>query len=241
MEQRELGRSGIAVTHVILGCGNFGGVGSSPAFFGQGIPRDDAFRIMDAAWELGITTFDTADAYGGGRSETWIGEWLATKDGSVRDAIMLQTKTFNPNARAPTTASARAASGARSTRSLSRLGVERVGALPRARVRPGRAAGGDAARVRRARARGQGRRRRRVELLGASSSRRRSSCLALEGLARYECVQNSFSLLDRADEETVLPRLPRARARLRGVRPARRRLAHRASTAAARRTRRARG
>ncbi len=31
---------------------------------------------MDAAWEAGITTFDTADAYGGGRSETWIGEWL---------------------------------------------------------------------------------------------------------------------------------------------------------------------
>ena len=34
---------------------------------------------MDEAWELGITTFDTADAYGGGRSETFIGEWLATK------------------------------------------------------------------------------------------------------------------------------------------------------------------
>ena len=28
---------------------------------------------MDVAWERGITTFDTADAYGGGRSETWIG------------------------------------------------------------------------------------------------------------------------------------------------------------------------
>ena len=31
---------------------------------------------MDAAWALGITSFDTADAYGGGRSETWIGRWL---------------------------------------------------------------------------------------------------------------------------------------------------------------------
>ena len=31
---------------------------------------------MDAAWELGITSFDTADAYGGGRSESYIGEWL---------------------------------------------------------------------------------------------------------------------------------------------------------------------
>ncbi len=69
METKELGRSGIAVSRVILGCGNFGGVGSSPAFFGQGIRKDEAFRIMDAAWELGITAFDTADAYGGGRSE----------------------------------------------------------------------------------------------------------------------------------------------------------------------------
>jgi aryl-alcohol dehydrogenase-like predicted oxidoreductase len=30
---------------------------------------------MDAAWALGIRGFDTADAYGGGRSETWIGRW----------------------------------------------------------------------------------------------------------------------------------------------------------------------
>ena len=31
---------------------------------------------MDAAWAAGITTFDTADAYGGGRSESYIGSWL---------------------------------------------------------------------------------------------------------------------------------------------------------------------
>ena len=70
MERRELGRSGISVTRIVLGCGNFGGVGSAPALFGQGISREEAPRIMDAAWDLGITTFDTADAYGGGRSES---------------------------------------------------------------------------------------------------------------------------------------------------------------------------
>ena len=88
METRELGRSGVSVTRIVLGCGNFGGVGSSPAFFGQGIPREEAPRIMDAAWELGITAFDTADAYGGGRSETWIGEWLAARGRETRDAIV---------------------------------------------------------------------------------------------------------------------------------------------------------
>jgi aryl-alcohol dehydrogenase-like predicted oxidoreductase len=62
---------------LILGCGNFGGIGSAPAFFGQGESEEEAHAIMDAAWSLGITDFDTADAYGGGRSETWIGRWRA--------------------------------------------------------------------------------------------------------------------------------------------------------------------
>ena len=62
---------------VILGCGNFGGIGSAPAFFGQGESEEEAYAIMDAAWSLGFTDFDTADAYGGGRSETWIGRWRA--------------------------------------------------------------------------------------------------------------------------------------------------------------------
>jgi len=62
---------------LILGCGNFGGIGSAPAFFGQGESEEEAFAIMDAAWSVGIRDFDTADAYGGGRSETWIGRWRA--------------------------------------------------------------------------------------------------------------------------------------------------------------------
>ena len=64
------------MSEVALGCGNFGGVGSAPAFFGQGIEHDEAFAIMDRAWEAGITWFDTGAAYGGGTSERWIGEWI---------------------------------------------------------------------------------------------------------------------------------------------------------------------
>ncbi len=45
MEERPLGGSGVSITRVILGCGNFGGIGSSPAFFGQGTSKDDAFRL----------------------------------------------------------------------------------------------------------------------------------------------------------------------------------------------------
>jgi aryl-alcohol dehydrogenase-like predicted oxidoreductase len=77
---------------IALGCGNFGGIGSAPEFFGQGLDRDQAFALMDAAWQLGITHFDTADAYGGGRSESAIGAWIASR--GVRPTIT--TKTYNP-------------------------------------------------------------------------------------------------------------------------------------------------
>jgi 1-deoxyxylulose-5-phosphate synthase len=90
--RRPLGRSGLTISRVALGCGNFGGVGSAPAFFGQGLTQDQAFGLMDAAWEFGLTHFDTADAYGGGRSETAIGRWIASR--GVRP--QLTTKTYNP-------------------------------------------------------------------------------------------------------------------------------------------------
>src|SRR5436305_14346348 len=77
MERRRLGGTDVEVSRIILGCGNFGGMGSAPEFFGQGESEEEAFRIMDAAWSLGITTFDTADAYGGGRSETMIGNLMS--------------------------------------------------------------------------------------------------------------------------------------------------------------------
>jgi aryl-alcohol dehydrogenase-like predicted oxidoreductase len=76
---------------VVLGCGNFGGIGSAPEFFGQGETREEAFAIMDAGWALGLRWFDTADAYGGGRSETWIGDWIRATGNSPR----ITSKTFN--------------------------------------------------------------------------------------------------------------------------------------------------
>lgn len=96
MEHRALGRSGVEVSRLILGCGNFGGIGSAPAFFGAGETEGEAHALLDAAWEAGITTFDTADAYGGGRSESFLGSWLRGKGPDVRDRIVLTTKTFNP-------------------------------------------------------------------------------------------------------------------------------------------------
>ncbi|MBA3375078.1 MAG: aldo/keto reductase [Actinobacteria bacterium] len=204
MESRKLGESGIAVSRVILGCGNFGGVGSAPAFFGQGTRKEEAFLIMDAAWELGITTFDTADAYGGGRSERFIGEWLATKDGALRDRLLIETKTYNPNEARADHGLARGRILRQIDVSLERLGLERVALylahefdreVPQEEtlrafdelVRAGK-----------------------VGAVGASNfpAPELSEALAIserEGLTRYEWAQDSLSLLDRDAAESILP------------------------------------
>jgi aryl-alcohol dehydrogenase-like predicted oxidoreductase len=204
METSELGRSGIGVSRVILGCGNFGGVGSSPAFFGQGIPREEAFSIMDTAWELGLTTFDTADAYGGGRSETWIGEWLAAKGSDVRDAITVETKTFNPMDVGHDHGLSRSRIQRQVETSLKRLGVDRIALYLAHGPDP------DTPQEETLQAFDELVRAGKVGAVGASNLTAEQLAEAveiseLEGLTRYEWIQNSFSLLDRADAETVFP------------------------------------
>ncbi len=105
-----------------LGCGNFGGVGSAPEFFGQGADEEQAFAIMDAAWELGIHHFDTADAYGGGRSEATIGRWIASR----AVAPLLTTKTYNPMASGGDHGVAPERMARQLHSSLERLGVEQI-------------------------------------------------------------------------------------------------------------------
>jgi aryl-alcohol dehydrogenase-like predicted oxidoreductase len=204
MEERRLGRSGISVTRVALGCGNFGGIGSAPELFGQGTQRDEAFRIMDAAWDLGLTTFDTADAYGGARSETWIGEWLRTKPADVRTRLTIVSKTFNPMAPGADRGLARPRILRQLETSLRRLGVERVAAymahdfdseVPQEEtlvafdelVRAGK-----------------------IGCTGASNFSAEQLAEAIEvaereGVTRYEVVQNEYHLLAQGDRETVFP------------------------------------
>ena len=121
-DRRPLGRSARTVSAIALGCGNFGGVGSAPEFFGHGLTEDQARAVMDAAWESGITHFDTADAYGGGRSELWIGRWMAAR--GIRP--QLTTKVYNP-VEAGADHGLRPERIARQLRaSLDRLGVDHV-------------------------------------------------------------------------------------------------------------------
>jgi aryl-alcohol dehydrogenase-like predicted oxidoreductase len=197
MERAYLGQTGVRVSRIILGCGNFGGVGSSPAFFGKrGEGREEAFAIMDAAWEAGITTFDTADAYGGGRSETWIGDWLRTKGPEVRDEIVLSTKTFNPMDEGEDHGLAPARVKRQLESSLSRLGVERVPLYLTHDWDP------DVSIAETAGALDELQREGKIGVYGASNVNAEQ---LRELPAGFGWVQNSYSLLDREAETEVLP------------------------------------
>jgi aryl-alcohol dehydrogenase-like predicted oxidoreductase len=203
MEERELGRSGIRVSRVILGCGNFGGIGSAPAFFGQGESEEEAFAIMDAAWELGITAFDTADAYGGGRSETTIGKWLRSKGPEVRERIVVTTKTFNPMHEGGDRGLSRSRILRQIATSLERLGLERVP------LYMGHDWDTETPVAETLEAFAELLRAGRVGAVGTSNvtGERLTEALDVsktEGLPGFEWVQNPYSLLDREAEDDVL-------------------------------------
>ena len=179
------------VSRLILGCGNFGGIGSAPAFFAQGESEEEAFAIMDAAWSLGITAFDTADAYGGGRSETWIGRWRAR----TRNEPTLTTKVFHSVEGDPDD---HGLSRERILRqidgSLARLGVERVDTYLLHEPDPETSIGETLD------AMGEAVRDGKVREVGASNV---DVAWLDEAGGRVHVVQNSYSLLDRESESVL--------------------------------------
>jgi aryl-alcohol dehydrogenase-like predicted oxidoreductase len=75
MEERILGRTGRAVSVVGLGTWQLG------ADWGE-VAENDAMAVLDAAVTAGVTLLDTADVYGDGRSEQFIGRYLAVNPGA---------------------------------------------------------------------------------------------------------------------------------------------------------------
>ena len=180
---------------MILGCGNFGGIGSAPAFFGQGETLEQALELMDAAWAAGITWFDTADAYGGGRSETYVGEWIHTRR---PEGLRLTTKTFNPMAEGEDHGLAPARVRRQIDTSLQRLGVERVDLYLAHAPDPDVSAAELAGVFEELVAAGK------IGAYGLSNVDGTELQEAL-GAGSLSAVQNSYSLLDRDVERDVLP------------------------------------
>ncbi|MBR3311143.1 MAG: aldo/keto reductase [Solobacterium sp.] len=86
MKYTQLGKSGIEVSRICLGCMGFGK--AEAGFHKWTLPYEDTRKIIDYAVDKGITFFDTAMAYQGGTSEEFIGK--ALKD--VRDKVVIATK-----------------------------------------------------------------------------------------------------------------------------------------------------
>jgi aryl-alcohol dehydrogenase-like predicted oxidoreductase len=181
-------------SRLILGCGNFGGVGSAPAFFGQGETEAEACELMDAAWSLGIRTFDTADAYGGGRSETWIGSWIAATGNRPR----IVTKTFNPMEQGADWGLARARMTRQLESSLDRLRVDAVDVYLAHAPDPDTP---------------------HAELVGTFDGLRELGLIKAWGVSNFDgrqlrelyehgrpsVVENGYNLLERDDEQDVIP------------------------------------
>ncbi len=83
MKQRVFGRTDVSVGEIGLGCWQLGG-----SDWGD-VSEESALEILGAAVEQGTTFFDTADVYGGGRSEELIGKFLSTRPGGVFAATKL--------------------------------------------------------------------------------------------------------------------------------------------------------
>jgi len=90
--RRVLGRSGIQVSALGMGCWAIGGLfwaGETPLGWGQ-VDDDESIRAIHAALDLGVSFFDTANVYGAGHSERVLGRAVARR----RSDVVIATK-FN--------------------------------------------------------------------------------------------------------------------------------------------------
>jgi len=197
---RRLGRSGLAVSAVGLGCNNFGRPRTATETL------DGTRAVVDAALDAGVTFFDTADTYGArpGLSEELLGQAL----GSRRDDVVVATK-FGMSMRG----AAGADFDARGSRryvvravedSLRRLGTDRIDLYqfhtpdPRTPIEETLAALDDLVRA--------------GKVLYVGHSNRAGWQIAeaeltarAAGTVRFVSAQNQYNLVDRAAELEVLP------------------------------------
>ena len=207
MEYRPYGRTGMRVSVLALGCGGFGGIGSTPELFGRGEDQETAFALMDRAWEAGINYFDTANSYGGGASESMVGEWVRRR--GVRDRLIVATKVFNPMGPGPD-------DGGLSSRhilravddSLRRLRTDHLDLYlthdddPAVPLEETLGAFDQLSRAGKVRAAG-------ASNLSAVRMAQALRVSERSGLARYESIQNEYNLLHREAETELFPLVER--------------------------------
>ncbi len=89
MEYTQLGNTGTAVTEISFGTWRFGRETDD----GYEVDKRQAHKLLDAYADAGGNFIDTADVYGNGLSEEWIGDWLADHD---RENFVIASKVYWP-------------------------------------------------------------------------------------------------------------------------------------------------
>ena len=193
------------VDRIVFGCGNFGGIGSSPNLRSASDSEEQALELLDHARRVGLRRFDTANTYGGGSSELVLGKWLRAQGASFLENAQIATKVGNPHGCPPGKTPLSPTQIAHHLNvSLRRLGIERIdlyyihefdrvtpleetlGAMTRA-VEAGK-----------------------IDRFGISNASlpdvKAVTKLADASLApRFEYVQNEYNLLSPADSEALIP------------------------------------
>jgi len=193
------------VDRIWFGCGNFGGIGSSPELRSAGDTEERALQLLDHARRLGLRRFDTANTYGGGASELVLGKWLRAQGPSFRHTAQIATKVGNPHGCPPGERPlSRGQIVHHLDQSLRRLGVERIDLYyvhefdPSTPLEETQGAMADAV------AAGK------IDRFGVSNASL-SDVLAVreaagESLgARFEYVQNEYNLLATGDARELIP------------------------------------
>ncbi len=190
MELRNLGASGLKVSAVGLGCNNFG----------MRIDAEQTKAVVHAALDAGINFFDTADVYGGQKSEAFLGEALKGID---RDSVVIATKFAMPTGEGRQGASRRYIMSAVEA-SLKRLGTDHIDLYQQHR------ADAETPIEETLRALDDLVTAGKVRYLGNSNFNGFQLADAdwtarSEGLNRFVSAQNHYNLLDRRIEREVLP------------------------------------
>jgi aryl-alcohol dehydrogenase-like predicted oxidoreductase len=191
---------------IVFGCGNIGGLGSSPLLRDKGDSREQGLALLDHARNLGLTRFDTANTYGGGVSETVLGAWLRNQDAAFRSRIQVATKVGNPNGCSPPDRPlSRAQIAHHLDVSLRRLGLERIDLYYLHEFDPLTPLDETLEALERARAQGK------IAAFGISnatvSDLKAVLALAGEGALRrvFTHIQNQFNLLEQGNLKELIP------------------------------------
>lgn len=201
MQYTTLGKTGLQVSRICLGCMGFGN--NQLPGWDWVLGEEAAAPFYRRAVELGINFFDTADSYAGGSSEAITGKWL--KEYARRDEVVIATKVyFGPGDRPNMTGLSRKHIQQGCEDSLRRLGIETIDLYQIHRLDPRTPIEETLAALDNLVTQGK------VRYIGASSMYAWEFMRALgvsdyHGWACFVAMQNHYNLLYREEERDMMP------------------------------------